>query len=107
MECLGKLSQNMTVLPADKYTFLLEIALEYNRVRIAEGKVTWQGWLPMVAGLLLLSSVSALSSGRIPQAAHSWGTCWASFNSGVVKWEHPGLCAILARITNCCELGEM
>lgn len=49
MECLGKLSQNMTVLPADKYMFLLEIALEYNRVRIAEGKVTWQGWLPMVA----------------------------------------------------------
>lgn len=35
-----KLSQNMTILPADKYTFLLELTLKYNRVRIAEGKVT-------------------------------------------------------------------
>lgn len=33
----------MTVLPTDKYTFLLQRALEYNRVRIAEGKVTQHG----------------------------------------------------------------
>lgn len=30
----------MTILPADKYTFLLEMALKYNGVRVAEGKVT-------------------------------------------------------------------
>lgn len=30
----------MTVLRADKYTLRLEIALKYNRVRTAEGKVT-------------------------------------------------------------------
>lgn len=76
MECLGKLSQNMTVLPADKYMFLLEIALEYNRVRIAEGKVTWQGWLPMVAGLLLLSC-SALCLHSAPAASHKQLTAGA------------------------------
>lgn len=35
-----KLSQNITVLPAAKYTFPLKMALKYNRVRVAEGRVT-------------------------------------------------------------------
>lgn len=61
----------------------------------------------MVAGLLLLGSVPALSSSCIPQAAHSWGTCGASSFSRGVNREHPRLCALLTGITNRCELGEM
>lgn len=35
----------MTVLPADKHTFLLEGALKHERVSTAEGSPTAQGWL--------------------------------------------------------------
>lgn len=35
----------MTVLPADKYTFLLEAALKHKGVRTAEGSSTVQDWL--------------------------------------------------------------